>query len=148
MLSAIIIIHKFIYHLGMKHIMASSSYYTYGLGAAAIFLALSEILAFAPIATTPIRYSPSIVGGFAQQPKTTFTLPPLSVLSEDQALHTAERLSGMSRGEIQHIFEDIDADGSGTIDLAELDLLAKYFPGKNTNRVVNEYCKDDIILCS
>ena len=29
----------------------------------------------------------------------------------------------MSRGEIQHIFEDIDADGSGTIDIAELDLL-------------------------
>ena len=60
---------------------------------------------------------------------TTFTLPPLSVLSEEQATHTAERLSGMSRGEIQHIFEDVDQDGSGSIDLAELDLLAKYFPG-------------------
>jgi len=36
----------------------------------------------------------------------------------------------MSRGEIQHIFEDLDADGSGAIDLAELDLLAKYFPGE------------------
>jgi len=36
----------------------------------------------------------------------------------------------MSRGEIQHIFEDLDADGSGTIDVAELDLLAKYFPGE------------------
>ena len=37
----------------------------------------------------------------------------------------------MSRGEIQHIFEDIDADGSGTIDIAELDLLSKYFPGES-----------------
>ena len=54
-----------------------------------------------------------------------------NVLSEDQTLHTAERLSGMSRGEIQHIFEDLDADGSGTIDIAELDLLAKYFPGES-----------------
>jgi len=36
----------------------------------------------------------------------------------------------MSRGEIQHIFEDLDADGSGSIDIAELDLLAKYFPGE------------------
>ena len=34
----------------------------------------------------------------------------------------------MSRGEIQHIFEDLDADGSGALDLAELDLLTKYFP--------------------
>ena len=112
--------------------MTSSSYYTYGLGTAAAVLALSNVAsAFAPIATTPVRYSPSIVGGgIAQQSKATFTLPPLSVLTEDQALHTAERLSGMSRGEIQHIFEDIDADGSGTIDIAELDLLAKYFPGK------------------
>ena len=49
----------------------------------------------------------------------------LSVLTEDQSLHTAERLAGMSRGEIQHIFEDLDADGSGTIDVAELDLLSK-----------------------
>ena len=113
--------------------MTSSSYYTYGLGTAAVFLALSNVSAFAPIATTPVRYSPSIVGGgIAQQSKATFTLPPLTVLTEDQALHTAERLAGMSRGEIQHIFEDIDADGSGTIDIAELDLLAKYFPGKKT----------------
>lgn len=37
----------------------------------------------------------------------------------------------MSRGEIQHIFEDLDQDGSGSIDLAELDLLANYFPSEN-----------------
>ena len=36
----------------------------------------------------------------------------LNVISKEQALHTAERLAGMSRGEIQHIFEDLDADGS------------------------------------
>lgn len=135
--------------------MTSSSYYTYGLGTAAAVLALSNVAsAFAPIATTPVRYSPSIVGGgiAQQQSKAAFTLPPLSVLTEDQALHTAERLSGMSRGEIQHIFEDIDADGSGTIDIAELDLLAKYFPGKRRqNRTVHEYCNAFVyyyILCS
>ena len=130
--------------------MTFSSYYTYGLGTAAAVLALSNVaLAFAPIATTPVRYSPSIVGGGIahQQSKATFTLPPLSVLTEDQALHTAERLSGMSRGEIQHIFEDIDADGSGTIDIAELDLLAKYFPGKRRqNRTVHEYCNAFVII--
>lgn len=49
------------------------------------------------------------------------------VLSEDQQLHTAERLAGMSRGEISHIFEDVDSDGSGSIDFAELDLLSSYF---------------------
>lgn len=49
------------------------------------------------------------------------------LLSENQQLHTAERLAGMSRGEINHIFQDVDADGSGVIDFAELDLLSKYF---------------------
>ncbi|EED90230.1 calmodulin-like protein [Thalassiosira pseudonana CCMP1335] len=37
----------------------------------------------------------------------------------------------MSRGEIQHIFDDVDSDGNGTVDIAELDLLAKYFPGES-----------------
>lgn len=64
------------------------------------------------------------------RPSTHHSSTSLAVLSKEQALHTAERLAGMSRGEIQHIFEDLDADGSGAIDLAELDLLAKYFPGE------------------
>ncbi|CAB9523186.1 expressed unknown protein [Seminavis robusta] len=54
--------------------------------------------------------------------------------SEDQMLHTAERVAGMSRGEIQHIFEDVDTDGSGDIDMAELDqLMTKYF-GKSIKK--------------
>jgi len=110
----------------------SSSSYT-RISTVATFLALSNtnVSAFTPAAMnqpTTRRIgdiSTSIVGTTPKK----FTLPPLSVLSEEQATHTAERLSGMSRGEIQHIFEDVDQDGSGLIDLAELDLLAKYFPG-------------------
>ena len=110
----------------------SSSSYT-RVSTVAAFLALSNtnVSAFAPNAMnqpTTRRVgdiSTPIVGTTPKR----FTLPPLSVLSEEQASHTAERLSGMSRGEIQHIFEDVDQDGSGSIDLAELDLLAKYFPG-------------------
>lgn len=31
-----------------------------------------------------------------------------AIANEDQVLHTAERLAGMSRMEVQHIFEDVD----------------------------------------
>ncbi|KAL7574053.1 hypothetical protein ACA910_015631 [Epithemia clementina (nom. ined.)] len=56
------------------------------------------------------------------------TTTAVAKLTEDQMLHTAERVAGMSRGEIQHIFENVDADGSGDIDMAELDqLMTKYF---------------------
>lgn len=117
--------------------------YTHGLGVAAAHLALlaSSVDAFAPHhhgSIAPMRRS--VVGrssrthptcAFFAAPRTPTTLLHESVLSEDQTLHTAERLAGMSRGEIQHIFEDVDSDGNGTIDLAELDLLAKYFPGES-----------------
>ena len=122
----------FLSHPNMTTSSSSSRF-----GAAAALLALSlptNVSAFAPIAPIRLRRSggvgaaSSIIG--SSQPPASFTFS-LNVLSEDQTLHTAERLSGMSRGEIQHIFEDIDADGSGTIDIAELDLLSKYFPGES-----------------
>ena len=102
----------------------------YGLGAAVAALALSNVGAFAPPSSRPHtvrRYASSST--VATQPR--FTIAPLHVLSEEQTLHTAERLAGMSRGEIQHIFEDVDSDGNGNIDVAELDLLAKYFPSES-----------------
>ena len=46
--------------------------------------------------------------------------PLFAIRSLEQELHTAERVAGMSRGEIQHIFEDVDTDSSGAIDLVEL----------------------------
>ena len=112
-------------------IFSSSSYTRASTVAAFLALSNTNVSAFTPAAMnqpTTRRIgdvSTPIVGTTPKR----FTLSPLSVLSEEQAAHTAERLSGMSRGEIQHIFEDVDQDGSGKIDLAELDLLAKYFPG-------------------
>ena len=103
------------------------SFSSLGLGAAAAYL--TSVSAFTPrnahVPRAP-RHSRRLV------PSKPFAIHATSaILSEDQTLHTAERLAGMSRGEIQHIFQDLDADGSGTIDLAELDLLAKYFPGES-----------------
>eukprot|EP00960_Hanusia_phi_P044903 756896-Hanusia_phi.AAC.3 len=49
------------------------------------------------------------------------------LLSDQQKQHTAERLGGMSRGEVQHIFEDVDRDGNGMITMDELDFLVPYF---------------------
>ena len=49
------------------------------------------------------------------------------LLSEDQMRFTAERLSCLSKGEIQHIFADVDKDGSGRLSYDELDFLAPYF---------------------
>lgn len=69
---------------------------------------------------------------------------PLNVLSEDQVLHTAERLSGMSRGEIEPIFDDVDSDDDGSIFIAELDLLAKYFSGTDFTPELRERLMDDI----
>jgi hypothetical protein len=106
-----------------------------GLGVTAASLAAAT--AFVPIPNKHSiipevghRSSFVIAPAFVTPSKSSALAVTTDVLSEDQTLHTAERLSGMSRGEIQHIFEDLDADGSGSIDLAELDLLAKYFPGE------------------
>ena len=114
--------------------MARSSS-TLGLASAAAFLAVG---AYTDAFTVPsqsqrsISAAPSLLTNsnsrHISRPAASSTS--LAVLSKEQALHTAERLAGMSRGEIQHIFEDLDADGSGSIDLSELDLLAKYFPGE------------------
>eukprot|EP00984_Skeletonema_dohrnii_P030147 scaffold21369_cov153-Skeletonema_dohrnii-CCMP3373.AAC.2 len=113
---------------------------TLGLASAAAFLAASGYTdAFSVpsqsnfVSTKTKRSSfafPSLLTNNSIRPSTHHSSTSLAVLSKEQALHTAERLAGMSRGEIQHIFEDLDADGSGAIDLAELDLLAKYFPGE------------------
>ena len=118
--------------------MARSSS-TLGLASAAAFLAAGAYTdAFtitAPSISTKTKHSHS---SFAAPSLLNIrsTSTSLAVLSKEQALHTAERLAGMSRGEIQHIFEDLDADGSGSIDLSELDLLAKYFPGETFNAEV------------
>lgn len=48
-----------------------------------------------------------------------------SVLSEAQQRFTEERVCGLSKHMIEHMFEELDADGSGAIDLEELPLLAK-----------------------
>lgn len=106
--------------------MAQQSSYPVGYGTVAAFLALSTSTthAFAPSHRAPLACRarvPANAVAAAAAP---------NVLSDDQLLHTAERLAGMSRGEIQHIFEDVDADGNGAIDLAEIDLLTKYFPGE------------------
>ena len=109
---------------------------TVGLGAAAVFLALATTDAF-NLPRAPEVISRKSISSVNYSPHPAFSISTkntaLRVLSDDQTLHTAERLSGMSRGEIQHIFEDVDADGSGAIDVAELDLLAKYFPGETFN---------------
>lgn len=118
-------------------IMARSSS-TLGLASAAAFLAAGAYTdAFtvtSPSVSTKTKRSsfasPSLLNIRSSAASTSTSL---AVLSKEQALHTAERLAGMSRGEIQHIFEDLDADGSGSIDLSELDLLAKYFPGETFN---------------
>ncbi len=120
--------------------MARSSS-TLGLASAAAFLAAGAYTdAFTVISqsvSTKTKRSsfaaPSLLTNYNVRSSATSTSTSLAVLSKEQALHTAERLAGMSRGEIQHIFEDLDADGSGSIDLSELDLLAKYFPGETFN---------------
>lgn len=48
-------------------------------------------------------------------------------VAEDQNSFTAERLAGFSKGMVEHIFQEVDADGSGEIDFEELDLLAPFF---------------------
>lgn len=117
---------------------SSSSSSTLGLAAAAAFLAGGSFTdAFITQTTTQFLSSKrsnsfSVVPSLSSNHniRVAASTTSLNVLSKEQALHTAERLAGMSRGEIQHIFEDLDADGSGSIDIAELDLLAKYFPGE------------------
>lgn len=112
---------------------------TLGLASAAAFLALlsaGNTDAFSVITSSQSRRGSSrnLAAPSPIRPAAFHTTSTtLAVLSKEQALHTAERLAGMSRGEIQHIFEDLDADGSGSIDLSELDLLAKYFPGETFN---------------
>lgn len=117
---------------------SSSSSSTLGLAAAAAFLAGGSFTDAFTTQTTQFLSSKrsnsfSIVPSLSSNHNirvVAASTTSLNVLSKEQALHTAERLAGMSRGEIQHIFEDLDADGSGSIDIAELDLLAKYFPGE------------------
>ena len=104
---------------------------TYGLSAAAAFLAVvSNASAFSPASMAPNRSRGIISPTTSATQATRFTLPPLSVLSKEQASPTTERSSDMSKGDIQQVFEDVDRDGNGTIDFEELDyLLTEYFPG-------------------
>lgn len=101
---------------------------TYGLGAAAAFLALASnvnVSAFAPAATAPtLTRSRGIIGNQATK------LPPLSVVSQEHASPDYRSSCGMSKADIQRLFEDVDRDGNGSIDFEELDyLLTEYFPG-------------------
>lgn len=102
---------------------------TLGLGAAVTLLASSISTSDAFVSNAPRRLPSSASVHYQHGIRS--SLSSLCVLSSDQALHTAERIAGMSRGEIQHIFDDVDSDGNGTVDIAELDLLAKYFPGES-----------------
>ena len=51
--------------------------------------------------------------------------PRADALNSQQMDFTAERLSGFSRNMIDHIFEEVDMDGSGTIELDEMPFLAQ-----------------------
>jgi len=53
-------------------------------------------------------------------------LPRADALNAQQMDFTAERLSGFSRNMIEHIFDEVDMDGSGTIELDEMPFLARY----------------------
>ena len=66
-----------------------------------------------------------------------------AVLDESQQKFTAERLAGMSKGEIQHIFEDIDKDGSGGITFDEFDFLEPYFG----TILLHEILKPCLLFC-
>lgn len=48
-------------------------------------------------------------------------------VTEDKDKFTIERLAGMSSGMVQHIFEEVDLNGDGTICYEEMDMLAPYF---------------------
>ena len=65
------------------------------------------------------------------------------VLDESQQKFTAERLAVMSKGEIQHIFEDIDKDGSGGISYDEFDFLERYFGESSMLEILNPH----LVLC-
>jgi len=85
-----------------------------------VFVALAagtSVSAFAPSVTNlgPAVSSNAAAAGVSRQPKAAIlatgrhsVLLQQAIASEDQVLHTAERLAGMSRMEVQHIFEDVD----------------------------------------
>jgi len=82
----------------------------------AVFVALAaatSVDAFAP-GLTKVRPSSSKTAAVAQPKASSLVIGRHSnvllqaIASEDQILHTAERLAGMSRMEVQHIFEDVD----------------------------------------
>ena len=70
-----------------------------------------------PSLTTPTTSSraPSV----SMEAVTYSTATGLEVAS-DQSSFVKERLAGMSRGMVQHIFEEVDRDGNGEIDYEEL----------------------------
>jgi Ca2+-binding EF-hand superfamily protein len=59
------------------------------------------------------------------------------VLTDAQQRFTEERICGMNASMIRHVFDDIDTDGSNTITIDELPLLAKQL-GENWDA---EQCK-------
>lgn len=85
---------------------------------ATVFVALAaatSVGAFAPGVTNLRPLSSHNTAANSQPSKAAFlatgrhnVLLQQAIASEDQVLHTAERLAGMSRMEVQHIFEDVD----------------------------------------
>ena len=85
-----------------------------------VFVALAatpSVSAFAPSVTNvrPAVSSNAAAVTVSRQPKSAFVatgrhsvLLQQAIANEEQVLHTAERLAGMSRMEVQHIFEDVD----------------------------------------
>lgn len=85
---------------------------------ATVFVALAaatSVSAFAPGAANLRPLRSNAAAAASRQPKAAFhatgrhtILLQQAIANEDQVLHTAERLAGMSRMEVQHIFEDVD----------------------------------------
>lgn len=82
-----------------------------------VFVALAataSVSAFAP-GVTNVRPAVSSNAAVSRQPKSAYistgrhsVLLQQAIANEEQVFHTAERLAGMSRMEVQHIFEDVD----------------------------------------
>ena len=83
-----------------------------------VFVALAaatSVSAFTPGVTNLRPAVSSNAAVSRQEPKSAYmatgrhsVLLQQAIANEDQILHTAERLAGMSRMEVQHIFEDVD----------------------------------------
>ena len=80
-------------------------------------------------------------GGFSRMPEPpAYSTATGKAVAADQELFTQERLAGFSKGMLQHLFEEVDGDGSGELSYSELDLLTPYF----SDEVWNKEFKDSL----